>query len=370
MKRILSLFLCLCLLLAGCAKDTPATEPSTEGTTPTTQPSTSEATTDTTPDPTTDTTEATQGETTAPVPVNYNPLTGEALDAPYTGRVFAVTIDNVSSAIPHHGISQADVFFEMLINDYCTRGLALFTNIKEVPSVGPIRSTRYNFTDLALAYDLILYHASASDVVLKDMRKSGINNVLADDNSVGYRDSYRYRQQKYSWEHTLFVKGENAVSVAESKKFDLNKTLNYGLTFAENATPVGGEKANEIEIIFTLHGYTKTSVMKYNAETDKYVFWQYQKEMVDENNGEPEAFQNVIVMLAPTQNDGPYHVADLYGEGEGYFACGGKIVPIKWTHENENDPISFTLADGTPLTLGTGSTYVAVAPTKSPVNIS
>ena len=56
--------------------------------------------------------------------VHRNPLNGEVLEEPYVGRVFAVSINNVYAALPHHGISQADVFFEMFINDYCTRGLA------------------------------------------------------------------------------------------------------------------------------------------------------------------------------------------------------------------------------------------------------
>ena len=73
-------------------------------------------------------------------------------------------------------------------------------------------------------------------------------------------------------------------------------------------------------------------------------------------------------MFANVENVKSYHIADLNTSGEGYYACGGKIVPIKWIHENQTDPFTFTLEDGTPLQQGVGSTYVAIAPIGSPVN--
>lgn len=380
MKRILPIVLALCLLLCACGSPAePATEPSDASTTlptteptaePTTEPATEPATEPTTEPATEPTTESTTEPTTEPTEpeIPCNPLNGTVLEEPFVGRVFAVTINNVPAALPHHGLSQADVFFEMFINDYATRGLALFTNVAEVESIGSIRSTRYNFTDLAMAYDLIIVHASASHSVLNDMYDSGVDQMNAD-GSIGYRDSYRYNTQGYAWEHTLFAEGQDLVDAALDKGFDLEVSgKDYGMRFAEDGTPAGGETAGEIEIVFTLYGRTKSTTMKYDAETGEYIYWQYGDEMIDENNGEPEGFENVIVILAPTENSGSYHVSDLYGSGDGYFACNGQIVPIKWIHENETDPFTFTLADGTPLYQGIGSTYIAIAPTGSPVN--
>jgi len=306
-----------------------------------------------------------------PPPVQHrNPLKGEVIDAPYEGRVFAVTIDNVNGAIPHHGISEADIFAEMYVNHYSTRGLAMYSDISKVSSVGPIRSTRYNFTDLALAYNMIVVHASGSQVVRDDMNAEGVNNIFAT-GYAGYRDEVRYNNG-WAWEHTLFVNGENAVTAAETDGYAVKVTdKDYGLQFTEDGTPAEGSSATEISIDYSLHGYTKNSTMKYDASTGKYVFWQYGEEMIDENNGQPEAFRNVIVLLATVENDEhDYHVADLYTTGEGYFACGGKMIPIRWSHEGKYDPIEFTLADGSPLKLGVGNTYLAIAPKESPVTAS
>ena len=380
MKRVLPLLLVLALLLCACGTPAPTEAPTDPPTAPPTAPPTDPPTdpptappTDPPTDPPTEpptvppTDPPTELPTEPPV-VHRNPLNGEVLEEPYVGRVFAVSINNVYAALPHHGISQADVFFEMFINDYCTRGLALFSDVEDVESVGSVRSTRYNFTDLALAYNLILAHASASWSVLNDMYNEGVDNFSVD-GYYGYRDSYRYDVLDYDWEHTLFTSGESLIEAAQDYEMDLEvEDKDYGMLFTENGTPAGGADASEVEIEFTLFGNTKTTVMKYDEETGKYVYWQYGEEMVDEYNDEPEAFTNVIVILADSWNEGVYHTADLYGEGEGYYACGGKIVKIKWVHEEESDPFTFFLEDGTPLQQGVGSTYVAIAPVGSPVS--
>ncbi len=374
MKRVFSVLLVLCLGLSlfGCAgPDTPETSGSATQT-PTTQTPATEATTPPTTQGTTPPTSvpATQPSAPATEPEELlysNPVNGQPLAQPYVGRLFAVSINNSSKAIPHHGVTQADLFFEMFINDYSTRGLAVFSDVSQIESIGSIRSTRLNFTDLTLAYNMIITHAGGGAGVIEEMDQLGMDHMSAD-GTFGYRDYDRYNDKGYAWEHCLFVKGTELIKAAQKKKFDLELTgVDYGLKFKEDGTPAEGANAAQVEIVFNLDGHTKSSTMKFDAATGKYVWWQYGKEMVDENNGQPEAFENVIVILTKVENQGVYHVAEMYGSGEGYFACNGKIIPIRWSHANEKDPFTFTLADGTPLELGIGNTYVAVAPLKSAV---
>lgn len=366
MKKIIALLLMLCLVLCGCsAKPAETTAPVTEA--PTTEAPTTEAPTEA---PTTvpPTEEPTEAPTEPPVPTN--PLTGEALEAPHTTRVFAVTINNVPGAMPIYGVSKADLFFEMFVNGYCTRGLALYADISEVSSVGSVRSLRYNFTDLCQVYDAVVLHAGGSNQVLIDRANSGVDNISVESEAANYyfRDEGRY-SSGYAWEHCLFVRGAETLAYAESKgiRVTQEEDKDYGLLFTEDGTPEGGEDANRIVINLVHEHALKQTIMQYVADEGKYLFYQYDQAMFDASEYQHIYFENVIVMMCPVYNDSVYHVADLLGEGEGYFACGGKIIPIKWTHENMEDPILFTLADGTPLELGVGNTYVAIAPLTSSV---
>ena len=347
MKKLLALILALCLLLCGCGK----------GAEETTVPETTE--------PETTVPETTEPETTEPEPTEpeyINPLNGQILAQPFTERIFAVSINNISPALPFQGVSQADIVFEMLVNDYATRCLALFTNIQGVSSVGSIRSGRKNFVDVGEAYDAIIGHAGYGSVVRSEFSSRGIDNINLG-NWAGYRDQTRL-SSGYALEHTLFVTGQKYYEAAVKAGFRVEQPADkdYGLDFVDDATPADGEDASQINIWF----WDKKTVMTYNDQIGKYEFSEYGKDVTDENTGEIISFENVIVMLCTVNNERPgtalYHVADVQGSGEGYFACNGKIIPIQWHHENKTDPFTFTLTDGTPLELGVGNTYIAFAP--------
>lgn len=304
--------------------------------------------------------------TAAPLPVYRNPLNGAILDEPFSGRIFSVSINNVSSALPHKGVGEADVYFEMYINDYCTRGLALYTDIKKIPVVGSIRSLRYNFTDISKAYETVMIYSGGSKVVLKDMNTVGIDNIAIDER-IGYRDADRLASG-YSLEHTLFATGEALYDAAVNRGYDMKLTRqDYGMQFGSEGTPVNGSTANEISIDFTLDGRVKNTTMKYDETRDEYIYWQYKKEMIDENTGKAEGFKNVFVIHAPMIEDPTYHIADIFGAGSGYYACGGKIIPIKWQVESPEHGFAFTSEGGTPILQEPGSTYIAITPEGSSI---
>ena len=368
---LIAALLATVLVFAGCVSDeaAPTTVPSTAAPTteaPTTEPPTTEP-------PTTE--PPTEPPTEAPTePPITNPLTGETLDAPLTRRIVAVTINNVTPALPHVGVNEADLYFEMFVNDYATRGLALYTDISKVPQIGSVRSLRYNFTDIAVGYDAIVCHSGGSDSVLADAKSSGaahINVGTSGRTGYAFRDSGR-RSSGYAWEHTLFVDGTGIYSKASSSGYrtEAKQDKDYGLTFSDEANP-GSQSADSISITFNHKGYTKNSSFSYDAASGKYLFSQYGKKMTDGATGARESFKNVIVILTSVTNKtasgNTYHVADLEGSGSGYIASNGQIVAVTWHRSGPNAPFSFTLADGTPAALGIGSSYIAIAPTASSV---
>ena len=84
--------------------------------------------------------------------------------------------------------------------------------------------------------------------------------------------------------------------------------------------------------------------------------------MVDQITEEPETFRNVVVMFADMTTIGyGYHEADFLKGGNGYYACGGKIIPITWTSSSDTDPFHFFTEDGEPLAFGVGNTYIAIS---------
>lgn len=362
MKKCIALLLVLSLGLTGCALVPART------TMPTEAPTTEATAAPTTEEPTTE-------PTTEPAPVYTNPLNGQTLDAPYTGRVVAVTISNIHDALPHYGTMGADILMEMWVNGSIIRDLALFSDITKAQEVGSVRSIRPMFSQIVKHYDAVLLDASGSDQALAHASSLGIQHINVDTYD-GTAYSYRNMDRDFTFkpasklEHCLFVKPEGVEALLADRGYATTQPedKDYGMTFAENGTPEGGETANTVTVALTYRNNIKNTSMVYDESLGKYVYNQYDTAMVDGSTGDPECFTNVIVMLADISMDGIYYTANFTAGGTGYYANGGKIVPITWTTDADDAPFRFFTADGQPLSLGVGNTYIAVAPEGSPVS--
>ena len=123
------------------------------------------------------------------------------------------------------------------------------------------------------------------------------------------------------------------------------------------------EAAAELTVTFL---GSKTTSFTYEEEAGLYTAHQYGDTHIDGNTGEPVTYRNVMALYA---NHKKIHLTgskvvrsfyDLIGSGEGHLACDGKIIPIRWSHDDYDEPFTYTLEDGTPLELGVGRTYIAV----------
>jgi len=366
MKRTIALLLALTLLLCGCGSKEPAVNiteaPALSGAV--TNNSGTEA-------PTEPTTEPTTIPTTEPE-VYFDPLNGEILDAPFDGRIYASTISNIRDALPHVSVTKADLLVESFVNGSVIRCLALFTDLSDVEALGSTRSTRLMFNDIAEHYNAILTHAGGSSKCLKDATARGLSHYNVDSlmrqaDPMAQKLAYRDKMYRRLYEHNLFVVGPAVMEYAAAQGVQINgmPETDYGLTFVEDGTPVGGEAADSITVTITYNKSKKDTTMIYDESIGKYTYNQYGKLMQDQITSEVEAFENVVIMCGTVTADGIYQVCDFVSGGTGYYACGGYIIPITWSCDGEQSPFRFFTADGQPLSFGQGNTYIAITQTDS-----
>ena len=357
MKRLAIMLLVLCLLLCGCQKkDTYPTLP-----TEATQPS----------EPTQENTVPTEPEETKPKEVLYrHTLTGAPLDEPWYGQTVAVMINNLKKAMPQKGISQADILYEIEVEGDITRCLAVFTDLSKVADIGPIRSARTVFNSVAVSYDAPLIHCGGSPgLALAGRYGESYDKIdnwehIDADSKHFYRDMDRYNSG-YAWEHTLFTTGEQLQKALDAYKYNTPTDKTYNLQF-KDGVELTGEKAEEITVTFK--GGKKT-ILTYDASLGQYKINIHGTEHIDGNTNEPVTFKNVIAIYTKQwyADSAGHKFYDSIGSGEGYAAINGKIVPIKWSREGLRTSYVYTLADGTPLDLDVGTTYIALVGIKNPI---
>ncbi|MBQ6839153.1 MAG: DUF3048 domain-containing protein [Oscillospiraceae bacterium] len=358
MKRITALLLALCLLLCACGSQPEETQPVTEAPTEAPTEIVTEAPTEAPTEPATE----------APAVIRH-PLTGEVLESVFTGRPTALVINNISVAMPQSGISGADMLYEIETESGITRCLAIFTDFEGIGAIGPIRSARTYFNNIATSYNAPLFHCGGSPMAKAaqyDASGATLNNWVHVDQMANtqyfYRDQVRFNSG-YAWEHTLYTTAENVLQCLADKELNtVNEAgTDYGFSFSEEPE-ISGNAANKVVMSFL--GGKKTE-FTYNAEAGLYDADQYGKDWLDAPAEKTLQFRNILALYAPQQkiSDGwdTRSFYELVGSGTGYFACDGKIVKINWHREDLYGPFSYTLEDGTPLTLGVGKTYVGIA---------
>ncbi|MFO7262876.1 MAG: DUF3048 domain-containing protein [Bacillota bacterium] len=319
------------VLLAGCGANLPDTEQQPEPTPP---------------------------EVEEPPASQYTaPLTGMPSDEPVDERVVAVMIENSSKARPQSGLDKADWVVEVLAEGWITRFVAFYQS-QEPQRLGPVRSVRPYYIDLAEGMDAVLVHAGGSPEALARLKRTGYEHL----DEIYGAGKYFWRESFRKMPHNLYTDMSHLrTAIADrgwrEKAADLPVFSFYG----EGETPVG-TTANEFEIRYQPSyrvAYT------YDAAIGQYVRSVNGQPHVDLETDEPLRVTNVIVLEAShriVDNAGRREV-NLSGEGDGLLFQNGVMTPIRWQRK---DGAFFQFYDplGLPVRLVPGNTWVNVIPDK------
>ena len=301
-----------------------------------------------------------------------NPLTGEPLDDPSTvnNRPVAVMLNNIHYAMPQHGLQDADIIYEFVVESSITRLMGVFHDVSNVGTIGSIRSARPYFIETVLGMEAVYVHAGASDEGYYMLYKLPIDHFDEIDFDVFWRD--QERRKTMAFEHTLMTSGERISSTINNYGWSLlhSEGYEYPFTYVEDGTPYSDTNATNVSVRFSSY---KTGTFDYDPATGRYLVGQYDTGHMDGNTGEQLSVVNLLILRTEIYCSGDYSghmVIDVQGSGEGTYICGGKAIPIIWHKETMEDPFTYTLADGTHFSLGVGNSYVCVIDEDDVVTIS
>lgn len=293
-----------------------------------------------------------------PVP---NPLTGVA-DADYTNRrPVAVTLRTLDGAAPQWGLSNADVLVEGVTEGTTASLMALFSNVDAISKAGPVGPGRDLLLQLALPLNAVPVHID------KNIYASNLLNALTYQDLDGYhigKAAFAFDQDRqnagYREENCWYTTGELIENGLNQYGTSLEGANTPLLLFGER--PAVGESARNATALTITFSPSDSEQLTYAADTGLYVKTNADgSPTTDADNGQQVAFTNVFVLYASSgiKDDGYTRDYDMTG-GTGLYLTGGAWEQIHWTKEDATGPLQLTTADGQPLVVSPGKSFIAI----------
>lgn len=317
---------------------------------------------------TTDQSEATSN-TEAQKPLgNINPLTGEAnlADSAVGLRPVAVMVENSPQARPQWGLTTPDIVIEGLVEGGITRMMWLYADATKIPKIGPVRSARHDYAEIAKGLNAIYAHAGDSPQANSFMKSAGVDNIDGLSAPGFKRDSSRKAP------HNLTTSGKDLLSTISKYKINTKaKDTNWmPFTFAEDTRAAFGDMSGSCSSISVTFSQSYKHTFKYNADEKVYYNYMNNKEMKDGNNNETMKVTNVILIYCPVstipgEEKSGRQDWNLDNGGKAVFVSHGYGEQITWKKEGKSAPLKFYGKDGKLLTVNKGKTWIGILPDKN-----
>jgi Protein of unknown function (DUF3048) N-terminal domain/Protein of unknown function (DUF3048) C-terminal domain len=311
--------------------------------------------------------------TPAPEPVDnrpINPLTGLRAET-LPNRVVQFSIDNVQS-IPQSGLSKADIIYEFPAEGGLTRLQALF--YAETPDVvGPIRSARPYFIDLAREYNAVFVHHGGSPAAFDYLDTGVVDDISTNTNyKIFWRSDTRYAP------HDSMLNYGDLWEVIRERSIDVLKELRT-FTFAPELTAKELEELKEQEdgeepVVPTVTDITVENPYnlveyKYIQETKLYEHYVDGELYIDAENDQAITASNILIQYVKSTVLDKYKrlAINMTAGGDALLFTGGNVVEGTWSRADLDSPTIFTDAEGNEFVLTRGKTWVHVIDQNSEV---
>lgn len=340
------------------------------------------------------------GETASEPEVVINPITGLEAEEGLPARPVQVSIPNApDGAVPQTGIGSADIIYEIPVEGQFTRLQAIFYS--EFPdTVGPIRSVRYYFVDIAREYKAAhvgygwgkkahsymescgIYHINGmqdTDLFYRSDKKQAPNDAFIDWSTIqeradeeGWFDEeqtikpWKFRDEQWQEEQKQQVADAKATvkELGESDDPEDAKAVKKAEKILAQQ-----EKASTIRVNANMASLN-TSTCKYDEETGTYKRYWFGEDYIDAATGEPLEFSNILVQFVSSSimTDSETGLDDAKGRLEIDFNSGGdamlfnegKVVKGTWSKQDPDGRTVFKDENGKQFRFTPGKTWVYV----------
>ncbi len=274
-----------------------------------------------------------------------------------TTRPLAVMIGNSPEEVIHQtGLNKADIIYEANVEYPFTRLMAIFNSSNEA-IVGPVRSSRYYFSRLAVEWSSIFAHCGGQS--LKNERIVNLDQIR-------YPSPY-WRDKNIGGWINLFTKTQNIRE--KSRKMGFQEKINLdNLLLSLGTLNLSGGDITKISIKYN-QKYTISYEYKSSANT--YLRYINSKPHRDSKTLEPITASNIIIQHVsiekiPGDGEGRLEV-EVIGEGIAQIFYGGNYYLAKWVKKSKDNPTLYYDRQGNVINLNQGNIWIHLVPEEAKV---
>ncbi len=274
-----------------------------------------------------------------------------------TIRPLAIMIGNSPEEVVHQtGLNKADIIYEANVEYPFTRLMAIFNNSDEA-IVGPVRSSRYYFSRLAIEWSAIFAHCGG-----QSLKSEKIVNL----DQMRYPSPY-WRDKNIGGWINLFTKTQNIREKSRKMGFQGKVNLDNNLLSMRTLNLSGGD----ITKITIKYNQKYTISYEYKASANTYLRYINSKPHQDSKTFEQIAVSNIIIQYVPVKEilgDGEGRLeVEVIGEGIAKVFYGGNYFLSKWVKKSKDQPTVYYDRQGKLLNLNQGNIWIHLVPEETKV---
>jgi hypothetical protein len=295
-----------------------------------------------------------------------------------SNRPIAVMVENSFAARPQSGLIFADIVYEVVDEYGITRFVAIYSS-NEAPMVGPVRSARPYYAEIAKAFDPIYAFFGTYPECYGIIEQLGLHALSAmsdrsgNSSITGQAPYWRDWSRSDMQEHTAFMSIAKLKQKAEQLGYP---TQGGGIPFLYKSDPPVESRGGttNIHIDFSTHAYAPRGFdinYSYDRGSNSYYRSMGGNPHIDYNTGQQIAVKNIVVMISDI--DGPLdkwgHMAvRTTGNGTAFIFQDGNAVQGSWERANMYSPFIYKDNRGQQVRFTGGSTWIAIVQSNEKVS--
>lgn len=271
----------------------------------------------------------------------------------------ACKIDNSEAARPQLNLNRTDIVFDEMVEGGLTRLVAIWHS--DLPdAVGPVRSIRPMDPDIISPFGGIVCYSGGQAVFTNMMRNTNVFN--ASETTEQGKGTFSRSKDRFA-PHNVIV-NVLKLSTDHPEIPAPPAQFNYSQDLASASAATAGAQVKDFSVYFP----SALAQWAPNADSTLWLRTQDKKVHTDAADGSQIRAVNVVVMQVEVDHgflDRKYGNVPkdvVIGTGKAYIFTAGKMLEAIWTKPSRETSISLALADGTPVTLAPGNTWIELQP--------